>query len=178
MPMGSLNSSTTFVVTMMKLQMEWYEIAKECGFKKVAWNYYQWYVTVLEHIRTAPGLFQNSTGCTKKPPHYTKTEKVKMASRQVQFCSDQRGSRRNTTFTVKKWGFFLAIETKYMGRPPHDHWDIWILQPVLSPIWSGYHTLDHLIKEASSRNNISNGVDVTDAEPMDTRWPNVTGTAE
>ena len=36
MPMGSLNMAPKFVAMMMKLQMEWYTLAKECGLKNTA----------------------------------------------------------------------------------------------------------------------------------------------
>ena len=30
--------------------------------------------------------------------------------------------------------FSKAIATKYMGRPPHTHWELWVLQTIISPI--------------------------------------------
>ena len=34
----------------------------------------------------------------------------------------------------KNEAFYKSRSTKYMGRPLHAHWNIWILQPVLAPI--------------------------------------------
>ena len=38
MPMGDLNAAPTFVVMMMKVQMNWDTLARECGLKNVASN--------------------------------------------------------------------------------------------------------------------------------------------
>ena len=63
-----------------------------------------------------------------------------------------------------------------MGRPPHAHWGIWVLQTVLALIRAGCHTLEvHLVKTASTRDTISKVVDGTNAEPMEYRVPKVTG---
>ena len=68
---------------------------------------------------------------------------------------------------------------KYMGRPPHDHWVLQVLQPGLSLIRYGHQTLEiNLVNAASTRNNISKVVDETNAEPMEPRVPKVNGTAK
>ena len=69
MPMGALNAASTFVVMIMKLQMEWYTLAKQRGLKNVAQNnivddvllygrtakqflsYFRTFVNVLKHHR-------------------------------------------------------------------------------------------------------------------------------
>ena len=62
-----------------------------------------------------------------------------------------------------------------MGIPPHAHWSLRIIQPVLAPIQAGHQTLDvHLVKAASTRDTISKVVYVTNAEPMEYRGPKVT----
>ena len=66
-----------------------------------------------------------------------------------------------------------------MGIPPHDHWDLRILQPVLDPILAGHNTLEvNIFKSASTRDTISKGVDETNAKPMEYRGPKVTGTVK
>ena len=99
-----------------------------------------------------------------------------MVSIQVQVCMYGRCSRWNKTYTVQKWVFCQTKETKYMGRPLHDHWDVRILQPVLSPIQAGYQAMEvNLVKTASTRDTISKGGNVNNAEPMEYREPKVTG---
>ena len=57
-----------------------------------------------------------------------------------------------------------------MGRPLHTNWSLHILQPVLAPIRYGHQTLEvHLVKSSSTRETISKGVDVPNAEPMESR---------
>ena len=54
-----------------------------------------------------------------------------------------------------------------MGRPTYTHWDLRILQPVLSYIRDGDHTLEvNLFKAASTRDTISKGGDGTNEELM------------
>ena len=66
-----------------------------------------------------------------------------------------------------------------MGRPPHAHWDLRILQPVLSLIKTGHQNLEvNLVKSASTRDTISKGGYGTNAETMAYRGPKVTGTVK
>ena len=66
-----------------------------------------------------------------------------------------------------------------MGIPPHANWDLRILQPVLAPIQAGHQNMElHLVKAASTRDTISKGGDVTNAEPMESRGPKATGTVK
>ena len=66
-----------------------------------------------------------------------------------------------------------------MGIPPHDRWDLRILQTVLSPIQAGHQNLGiNLVKEASTRDTISKGGYGTHAEPMEYRVPKVTVTVK
>ena len=66
-----------------------------------------------------------------------------------------------------------------MQIPPHAHWDIRIIQPVLAPIRSGHQTLEvHLVEAPSTRDTISKGGDLSNAEPMESRGPKVTGTVK
>ena len=63
-----------------------------------------------------------------------------------------------------------------MGRPPNAHWNLRILQPVLAPIRSGNQNLElHLVKAYSTRDTISKVGDGTNAEPMESRGPKITG---
>ena len=51
-----------------------------------------------------------------------------------------------------------------MGRPPHAHWDIRILQLVLALIRSVHQTLEvHIVESASTRDTISKVGDGTNA---------------
>ena len=64
-----------------------------------------------------------------------------------------------------------------MDRPQHDHWDLWSLHPVLSPIRAGYQTPEvNLVEAASTRYTISKVGYGIDAEPMESRGTKVTGT--
>ena len=66
-----------------------------------------------------------------------------------------------------------------MGRPPHDHWALRILQPVLSLIRYGHQTLElYLVESASNGDIISKGGDETNAESMESRRPKVAGTVK
>ena len=97
-----------------------------------------------------------------------------MDSGQVQVCRDGHGSRWNKTCTVQKWGVCQYISTKYIGKPPHAHWALHILQIVLVPTWAGHKTLEiHLVKSASTRDNISKGGYGTNSEPMEYIGPKV-----
>ena len=99
-----------------------------------------------------------------------------MVSGQVQVCGGGCGSRCNTTCTVPKWGFFQDRETKYMGRPTHAHWDLWVLNPIISPIRAGYQTPEvHPVWSDPTRETISKVLDGTDVELMESRVPNFTG---
>ena len=98
-----------------------------------------------------------------------------MVSVQVRVCRYGCDSRCNTTCTVQKRGFCQDRATKYIGIPPHAHWDLSILQPVLAPIRAENQTLEvHLVKAASTRDTISKGGDVTNAEPMEYRGTKIT----
>ena len=102
-----------------------------------------------------------------------------MVSFQGLVCRDGRGSRCNTACTVQKLGFCQARATKYMGKLPYAHWDLCILQPVISLIQAGNQTLEvHLDKSASTRDTILEGVAGTNAEPMEYRGPKVNGKVE
>ena len=74
--MGALNEDPKFVAVMMKLQMEWYTLAKELSIK----NYCSWCVIVWYQSQASPRLFHNSPGCSLTPTGYTKTEKVQVVS--------------------------------------------------------------------------------------------------
>ena len=66
-----------------------------------------------------------------------------------------------------------------MGIPPHTHWYLQIIQPVISPMQAGYQTLEvYLVEVASTRDTISKGGDGPNAEPMESREPKVTGTVK
>ena len=98
-----------------------------------------------------------------------------MVSGQAQVFRYGSGSRWNITCTVQKLGYCQARATKYIERPPHAHWDIQILQPVLAPIRAGHQTLElYIALEASTRDNISRVVYVTNAEPMEYIGPKAT----
>ena len=61
-----------------------------------------------------------------------------------------------------------------MGRPPHAHWDIRVLQPVLDLIQTGYQNLEvYLVEAESTGGTISKGGYGTDAEPIESRLPKV-----
>ena len=63
-----------------------------------------------------------------------------------------------------------------MGRPPHAHWSLRILHPVLASIRAVHQTLEvNLVKAASTRDNISKRGDGTNAEPMEYIGPNING---
>ena len=63
-----------------------------------------------------------------------------------------------------------------MGRPPHAHWDLMIIQPVIDPVLYVHQTLElHLVKENSTKDTILKGGDITNEEPMESRGPKVTG---
>ena len=99
-----------------------------------------------------------------------------MFSVQVRICRDGCCSGFNTTCTVQKRGFCQDIAAKYIGRHPHTHWGICILQPVLAPIRAGNQTLEvHLVEAESTRDTISKVLDGTNLEPMEYRVPNVNG---
>ena len=54
-----------------------------------------------------------------------------------------------------------------MGIPPHDYWDLRILQPFLAIIRAGYQTLEvYLVKSASTRDTISKLGYGNNTEPM------------
>ena len=95
MPMRVLNTDPTFVSMMINLQMEWVILAKECGLKNVASKVIADDVFLYGHI-------ENSPGCPEKSLSYTKTEKVKMVSRQAQVCRNVCVRRWNTIFIVQK----------------------------------------------------------------------------
>ena len=79
----------------------------------------------------------------------------------------------------KNKAFFQARETKHIGRCPHAHWYLRILQPVLAPIRYGHQILEaNIVKVDSTRENISKGGYGTHAEPMEYIGPKVTGTAK
>ena len=66
-----------------------------------------------------------------------------------------------------------------MGRFPHAHWSLRIIQPVISPIQAVHQTLEvHILKSASTRDTISKGGDVNNAEHMESKGPKVTGTVK
>ena len=66
-----------------------------------------------------------------------------------------------------------------MGRPPHAHWDICVLQPVLDLIQTGYQNLEvYLVEADSTGGTISKGGYETDAEPMESRVPKVARTVK
>ena len=102
---------------------------------------------------------------------------MKLVSGQVLVCRYGCGIWYNTTSTFQKLGFCQAIATKYIGRPPHAHWDLRIIHPLLEHIRAEYQTLEvHLFKADSTRDTISKGGDITNAEPMESKVTNVTGT--
>ena len=66
-----------------------------------------------------------------------------------------------------------------MGRPPHAHWALRILKPVLSPLRAVYQNLEeNLVKATSNIETIRKGGDRTNAEPMESRVPKTTGTVK
>ena len=63
-----------------------------------------------------------------------------------------------------------------MGISTYYHWNIWIIQPILSPIRVGHTTLERdPFKTASTRKTISKVINLTDAENLNSIGPNVTG---
>ena len=66
-----------------------------------------------------------------------------------------------------------------MGRPPHAHWDLRIIQPVLAPIRAVHQILVvHFVKSASTRDIISKVGDVNNVDPIEYRASKVTGTVK
>ena len=85
----------------------------------------------------------------------------------------------DTTCTVQKRCIYQDRVTKYMGRPLHANWYLWIIQPVLALILSGHQTLEiNLVNIAPTRKIISKGEGGTYAKTLDTRVTKVSITAK
>ena len=139
--MGSLNAAPNFLAMMTKIQMEWDTLAKERGLKNVAKiNVYD----VLLYGRTAEQLlmyFITVLDFLKHPRATLKLKGFKWFQYRCKFLYMGMTEVGTHPAQSKNEAFCQARATKYIGRPPHAHWELRFLQPVFDSLLSGYQTL-------------------------------------